>query len=71
VRRLSKTARLQDIMKITWNDKICIQAGIFVKSLPSVFQVKDGKFVINEKCANEVMIRDVVSRCTSGALKIQ
>lgn len=58
-------------MKITWNDKICIQAGVCVKSLPSVFQVKDGKFVINEKGANEDAIRDIVSRCPSGALKIQ
>jgi uncharacterized Fe-S cluster protein YjdI len=58
-------------MKITWDDKVCIQAGVCVRSLPSVFQLKDGKFIINENGADEKAIRDVVSRCPSGALRIQ
>ena len=58
------------MLKITWDDKVCIQAGVCVKSLPSVFQVKDGKFVIVPTGAPEDQIRKTVSACPSGALKI-
>ncbi len=58
-------------MKITWDDKICQHAGVCVRSLPSVFQVKDGKFMIMQDGASESNIREVISRCPSGALKIK
>jgi len=58
-------------MKVTWDDKICIAAGVCVKSLPSVFQLREGKFVIVQDGASEEKIREVVSRCPSGALKIE
>jgi len=58
------------MLKITWDDKVCIQAGNCVKSLPSVFQVKDGKFVIVATGAPADQIRKTVSACPSGALEI-
>lgn len=39
-------------------------------SLPSVFQVRDGKFVIVQDGASEAEIHRVVSRYLSGVLKI-
>jgi len=42
-----------------------------VKSLPSVFQVKDGKFVIVPTGAPEEQIRRTVNACPSGALQIK
>ena len=59
------------MLKITWDDEICIHSGKCVKSLPSVFQVKDGKFVIIPDGAPENQIRKTVAECPSGALKIQ
>lgn len=58
------------MLKITWNDKICTHSGNCVKSLPSVFQVKDGKFVIIPTGASEDQVRKTVNACPSGALKI-
>jgi len=58
-------------MRITWDDEICQHAGVCVKTLHSVFQVKDGKFVIIQDGASESKIREVVSKCPSGALQIR
>lgn len=59
------------MLKITWDDKICIHSGKCVKNLPSVFQVKDGKFVIIPDGASEDKVRRTVAECPSGALKIK
>ena len=59
------------MIKITWDDKICINSGKYVKSLSSVFQVKDGKFVIIPDGAPENQIRKTIAACPSGSLKIQ
>jgi uncharacterized Fe-S cluster protein YjdI len=58
------------MMKITWDEKICIHSANCVKTLPSVFQVRDGKFVIVPTGAPEEQIRKTVNACPSGALKI-
>ncbi len=58
------------VVKVTWDDKLCIQAGLCVKNLPSVFQLRDGKFVIVPEGAPEARVRQVVSQCPSGALKV-
>ena len=57
-------------MKITYDEKICIHSGKCVKSLPSVFQVRDSKFVITQDGASEEEIRKTVSECPSKALNI-
>ena len=59
------------MLKVMWNDKVCIGAGVCVKSLPSVFQVKEGRLVILPDGAPDEKIREVVSQCPSGALQIK
>lgn len=58
------------MLKITWDEKICIHSGNCVKTLPTVFQVKDGKFVIVPDGAPEKQVRKTVKACPSNALKI-
>lgn len=58
-------------MKVTYDKEICIHSGNCVKNLPSVFQVQDGKFTIIQDGAPEDQIRQTVSECPSGALKIE
>ena len=57
-------------MKITYDEKVCVHSGKCVKSLPSVFQVKDFKFVITQDGAGEEEIRKTVGECPSRALNI-
>ena len=57
-------------MKVTYDANTCIHAGNCVNSLPAVFKVIDGKFVIDQKGASEAEIRQTVASCPSGALRI-
>ena len=57
-------------MKVSWDEKICIHSAKCVKSLPSVFRVQDGKFIIIQDGAPQDEIRRVVGECPSKALKI-
>jgi uncharacterized Fe-S cluster protein YjdI len=57
-------------MKVTYDPDICAHAGICVDSLPSVFKIADGEFVIDQSGADEAAIRDTIAACPSGALKI-
>ncbi len=57
-------------MKVTYDAKICIHAGNCVKSLPTVFKVVDGQFVIDQQGASEAAIHQTVAACPSGALQI-
>lgn len=56
-------------MEIKWDASKCCHAGVCVKSLPNVFKVEDGEFVINPVNAREEEIKAVVSQCPSGALE--
>lgn len=58
-------------MKVTYDKEICTHSANCVKTLPSVFQVKDGKFVITQDGAPEDQIRNTVEACPSKALKIK
>ena len=58
-------------MQVTWDENICIHAGKCVSGAPEVFKVEDGQFVIDVTAAPEDKVRDVVSQCPSGALKIE
>jgi uncharacterized Fe-S cluster protein YjdI len=49
---------------------VCIHAGNCIKSLPAVFKVVDGQFVIDQQGASEAAIRQTVAACPSGALQI-
>ncbi|SER73999.1 Uncharacterized Fe-S cluster protein YjdI [Nitrosomonas sp. Nm51] len=57
-------------MKVTYDANTCIHAGNCVNSLPTVFKVADGEFVIDQTGASEAEIRQTVSNCPSGALQI-
>ncbi len=59
------------IVKVNWDEDICIHAGKCVEGLPSVFKVVDKKFVIEQSGADESAIREVVAKCPSGALTIE
>jgi len=58
-------------MKVTYDKDVCTHSANCVKSLPSVFQVKDGKFVITQDGAPEDEIRKTVANCPSKALQIE
>jgi uncharacterized Fe-S cluster protein YjdI len=57
-------------MKVTYDAQVCIHAGNCVKSLPAVFKIVEGKFVIDQQGASEAAIRQTVAACPSGALQI-
>ena len=57
-------------MQVTYDANVCIHAGNCVKSLPAVFTVVDGQFVIDQQGASEAAIRQTVAACPSGALQI-
>jgi uncharacterized Fe-S cluster protein YjdI len=44
-------------MQVTYNANMCIHAGNCVKSLPAVFKVVDGQFVIDQQGASEAAMR--------------
>ena len=57
-------------MKVTYDAQVCIHAGNCVKSLPAVFKVVNGQFVIDQQGASEGAIRQTVVACPSGALRM-
>ncbi|HVA79491.1 MAG TPA: (4Fe-4S)-binding protein [Candidatus Binataceae bacterium] len=57
-------------IEVTYDRKICIHSGNCVKTLPQVFRVQDGKFVIDPAAAEEAKVRATVAACPSHALKI-
>lgn len=58
-------------LQVTWDSKICIHSGNCVKSLPQVFRVEDGKFVIEPERADDERVRATVKACPSKALRIK
>lgn len=57
-------------MKVNWNESTCQHAGVCVNTLPAVFKIEDGSFVIDGNAADESKIREVCAACPSGALTI-
>lgn len=55
-------------MQVLWDQNKCCHAGVCVQSLPAVFKVQDGQFVIDPAQASAEAIIDVVNQCPSGAL---
>ena len=58
-------------LEVTWDSKVCIHSGNCVKSLPQVFKVENGKFVIDPAAADDSQVRTAVAGCPSKALKIK
>jgi len=58
-------------LEVTWDSKTCIHSGNCVRTLPQVFKVEGGKFVIEPSAADDSKVRDAVAACPSKALKIK
>ena len=58
-------------LEVTWDSKVCIHSGNCVKTLPQVFRVESGKFVIEPSKASEAEVRGAVAKCPSHALKVK
>ena len=58
-------------MKVSWDEDVCTHSANCVKSLPQVFKVENGQFVIDTSAASEDDIRAVVVKCPSGALSVE
>ena len=58
-------------VQVTWDKDVCIHSGNCVKTLPQVFRVEGGKFVIDPQAAEESKLRATIAACPSGALKIK
>lgn len=57
-------------MKVVWDAKICSHSGNCIKTLPHVFKVENGQFIIQPENASEEQVRQVVAACPSKALHI-
>lgn len=55
-------------MNIQWDSNKCRHAGVCVQTLPAVFKIEQGRFVIDPDNATEEEIIEVVQKCPSGAL---
>jgi len=58
-------------LKVNWDKDICSHSGNCVKTLPQVFKVENGKFVIDTAAADDARVRATVAACPSGALTIK
>ena len=58
-------------LQVDWDSKVCIHSGNCVKTLPEVFRVEHGKFVIEPAAASEERVKAAVAACPSKALKIR
>lgn len=58
-------------IQVAWDKNICIHSGNCVKTLPEVFRVENGKFVIDPAAADDARVRAAVAACPSKALKVK
>ncbi len=51
------------MMKVQWNEKQCSHSGQCVKSLPDVFKIENGQFIIEpDKATKDEIIKVIL--CT-------
>ena len=58
-------------IQVSWDPKVCTHSGNCVKTLPQVFKVEHGKFVIDPAAATDEQVKAAVAKCPSGALTIR
>ncbi len=58
-------------MKVIWNDKACCHSGNCVKTLPEVFKVVNGQFLIEPQNASAEKVQQAVAACPAKALSIE
>ena len=57
-------------LQLTWDKDVCIHSANCVKTLPQVFKVEAGKFVIDPSAADDTTVRAAGAACPSKALKV-
>jgi len=57
-------------LQVSWDKDVCIHSANCVKTLPQVFKVEQGKFVIDPSTADDGQVRATVAACPSKALKV-
>ena len=50
-------------MEVKWDQNACEHAGVCVNSLPNVFKVEDGNFVIDTNAASEAEVLETIAKC--------
>lgn len=55
---------------ILWKPKLCVHAGICVKSLPQVYNPKERPWLKPENATSQELI-DQIGKCPSGALSVK
>lgn len=55
-------------MEVSWDAKKCCHSGNCVNSLPEVFRIENGQFVIEPQHATESEVREVIRNCPANAL---
>ena len=58
-------------VQVSWDSKVCSHSANCVKTLPQVFKVENGKFVIDPAAASDDRVVAAVKACPSGALKLK
>lgn len=58
-------------VQVAWDKNVCIHSGNCVKTLPEVFRVENGQFIIDPSAADDARVRAAVAACPSKALKIK
>jgi uncharacterized Fe-S cluster protein YjdI len=58
-------------VQVSWDKNVCIHSGNCVKTLPQVFKVENGKFVIDPSATDDDKVRAAVAACPSGALQVK
>lgn len=60
----------KDNLKVIWNPKKCVHAGICVKTLPKVYDPKAKPWITPENASVEDL-KSQISACPSGALSFR
>ncbi len=55
-------------MNVKWDSEKCCHSGICVQTLPEVFKIKNGQFIIEPEQADDESIQEVLNQCPSKAL---
>ncbi len=58
-------------MKVNWDSKACSHSGKCVGSLPDVFKIENGQFVIQPENASEAEVLKAVEACPSKAFSVE
>ncbi|MFV1922333.1 MAG: (4Fe-4S)-binding protein [Methylotenera sp.] len=58
-------------MKVNWDSEKCIHNGNCVRTLPNVFKIENGNFVIQPENASEEEVLKVVAACPGKAFSVE